>query len=557
MKTAVFINKNLAYLNNRAEEYLKDNVKDFELYDDSNLVNNLKEQYDNGTRKFILVLLSSQTLSLLEWIKSVPDAVFICTSSKLTSLRGVAPNLYFSISSNKSFILTTAREFINYFSCVIYNDISDPFTDEAIQIYKIMGYPVYSLDDIKNWSNYDILILVTLSMDDLQTLLSAVKNINKKYNIYQHSIIPFKKLNVPDNVRNLAIILPKSTLYPQQNSYWNELIRNPEFSYGSTYLSIIPFLINIDIDTLNNLNIISNNLYINGIIFSYYIPLNTQIKILYENITFDPYDENIIWLINKKQLNDYKKRNIEFILEQTKKIKRVIFTNNFEKYVIKYSKEGYTNFILDGPSDLITPIMNLNMENYYICPIASSSALRNNNKFVFMNMNDNSMVETELVYYNKINKLVFILSKSENIDLESFKNTLRKNKIKYYNDIKDIPKDIVNNIKMLICDKYSYDNILDNIDDIFTKFPNLYTISIYGQYNTQEQNKSLDKLRFNENHRCIINNNSCQTFIDSQYSSESIPPYIKYDTNFLDLQSIIYILPWELNYKFGLFSNTA
>src|SRR5579883_3376974 len=102
MKTAVFINKNLAYLNNRAEEYLKDNVKDFELYDDSNLVNNLKEQYDNGTRKFILVLLSSQILSLLEWIKSVPDAVFICTSSKLTSLRGVAPNLYFSISSNKS-----------------------------------------------------------------------------------------------------------------------------------------------------------------------------------------------------------------------------------------------------------------------------------------------------------------------------------------------------------------------------------------------------------------------------------------------------------------------
>lgn len=560
MKTAIFVNMMIFHFNTKAQEYLKQNLDNFEIYDDTDYESKIKELYDQGIRRFILTITSSQVLKILPWIKSVQDATFISTTTTSTSLRNKTPNLYFVLSTEEYYIAYIQNQLQNYLSCVVYNDFTDIYIFETVRIYRTMGFPVYKLSDVKNWSIYDVIILQTITQTDIQVLLSSIKGKNKKYTVYQVGIVPYINLDVPDNVKDLIVILARPTIHPQRNSYWNEILRIPTFSLADIHLSTIPFLLSIDDETLIKLNIMSQKLSDNGITYSHYLPLNKQIKISYNIIDFQPQEEQIIWLINKQQISDYKTYNVNFISSNSKKIKKVIYTDNFSKHVVKYTNQGYKNFILDGPSDLIKPVMKLNFNNYYVCPYATSPTLRDKyDNFVFSIMNDDSFIAEDVVYHSKLNdnKVIVILSETDNIDLKSFKKSLKLNNIKYYNNVDDVPENIRKNTRIIVCVKSTYEDTLNKIYNHKIKFPKLFQFISYGAYNTLEQNQKLDLLRLNESYRCMINYPSAQPFMDSSYSYNSIPSYIDLSSNFLDVQSIIFILPWKLNYTFGLFSNTA
>lgn len=546
------------YFSPDAQQYLKSYFPDLVLYSDQNLLADLQTEYQSGTRRFILNLLSSQIMNIMDWIQSTPDATYISPTSTVSTLRDTAKNLYFTSSSDTYYQYYLSTQFAVNITALVYDHPEDIFVQQTIQTFQKQGFLTADVNS-SDWLTFQNLILVSIDSQIYTQVNDKIRSSSMTYTLNGIDIEPPTNIQVSPNVINLVFFSPKTTLYPQTNSYWNVISKEPDFTYASPYVGVLPVLIHTPLKKLKKLQIISTSLQNNGFLPSVYLPLNpVPIPYTLHNPNFIKPDHQLVWLINRQQKVPYKEANVRLTQDLNPKICHVRWTNNFCKWVLKYYRQGYRTFILDGPTDFIIPVQNLYLCNArFLCPRATSPTIRRSGSpFAFTLLNDTEMIQIRILGGAKfvLSKFAFIVSPNGNINLPSFIKTLQEVSISYYypDQVSQIPRDTITIV--IVGTDQVYNDVLNYIIQHISEFPSLVRFQRYGdyitanQYNILTQHKLLGEV-------CLINFNSGQIFLDSIYSQVSRPLYLPGQVNFLNLDQLIFSLPVSFLFHFGFITD--
>jgi len=529
MKVIIYDNKleivNQQWIDKLGEDYT------FRIYINKNISRIIQKEYELGTRFFILLLTSNQVLNNIEIFKFYSDTVFISPTSTATEVRQKnIKNLFFSvpdISSNQ--ILGDLGSGFNL--CVIYLDINDVFVQELVNIAIDNKYPVFDAlesDLLTKTLSFDFFILISITNDIFDIVESSINSRRKPY--YYYSIETLPPMNIL--ISNVAVIYPLQTIYPQINSEWNEICRDPRFNLSDPAKSMIPILLQLNFNKLKKFGYISNQNKLNTYFESNIIQLPQKIftPTCYPNV------DTFIWLIDTKYKDSYTLYNTNYIINQSDKIIKILFTNNPEIYISDYYEKNIRGFILDYPSIKIKKIQNcVYPDAIFICVRATDLSIYQPN-YYFSITNYINLIKYNIIRFNSL----VIIGSSNNINISNFQKILNKFNIQNIkiNDLTQINNPIVYFL---------------GTDEEFDKIKSLlFTVKIFRRI---DEYLSLDQTNFlqknNINYGNTLSNNSSQIFLDTQYSIQSVPKWVSKNTFFFNIPNIILNLNLGFLIKYG------
>lgn len=546
MSILIIYNPELIVIPQSALNYLEENTsKTYILQSNQDIRNSILSGYTNGIRKFILATSSQEIINICDLIEKYDDAMFISPSSTVISLRGKYQNLYFTSASNYYITLVAST---NVFGCLVYDNASDPFVSEIIDIFKSYSIPVFDIMD-SGWRSYTVLFTVSITQN-IWNLINLYNDPNVLYNIFCFEIPTPNNYQPTSNIKGITLISPNPTAQPLPNSYWNYISRIPNFSQTSNTAAILPILIQQSWNLLQGSNIISNTLQINGAIYSRYIPLfNIDIKYNLDNNNLTCCNKYIL-LVDKSYYSKYTIDNISFLRNIIIEYK---ITSNISKSVSKYWTKGYRQFILDAPSTEIIAVQRLCLEGLFICTRSGDPTIRHaQSRFLYMVIDDNYMIYDRIQSLYKVTQsnAVSILGHDNNVNIINFKQTLDSlgfNNVPF-NRYKTIP--ISTRLIEIVGNDDEYQECLSYFTENKDKYPQLFSIRRYGNYITEVQSKILKDVGFTI-FTVDSNYNSSQPFLDSTYSELSRPTYLFNQIAFYYLGYVLLNFTSLFLFKFG------
>jgi len=507
-------------------------------------------EYNKGTTKFILNILSSQILNIVPLIKQLSDAIFISGTSTVITVRNSSKNLYFTLPDET--YLTHFGEVIadiNIPVTIVYDDINNIFVRNDVDIFVQTGITSVSIQNYtsESTSANNVIILISTNINIISMIIPKLAS-TKRYIIYLIELIPNFNIVYPNNIDKVTILFPKSTVSSQINSYWNQICSDFKYLISDPPYSSLPILLQYDPNVLIENFLISTKLSDNSVFFSRYLPLYPNIKLE----ILSPYKKfskckQIIWLINKTKKNNYKIRNIEF---NYKNVHIAIFTNNFKKYVQKYYCLGYRKFVLDAPTIYLLKIP-IYQDCVYICPITTDVKFRKNKEnFVYCLCNDQIIVSDLIYQMSLLTKQCVVLSNSDNTRISDYQSYLEQNNIVYvkYSNLVKIP---VNTTFIgILGTNQQCDEIINYI--INSKL-SINFCRRFNNYFTSDQENKL-KL-YNISYDSIINGTTFQPFLDSKYTQSVIPQRLVQQQlyNYLNISNVIFKFNVNFLYRFGYY----
>jgi len=554
MQTVIIQDPELA-LPDEALQYLKLNSKPFAIYPNSGADIIIYREYNNGVRHFILNIISVEIIALLPVILSLSDAKFVATASTLISLRGAAPNLYFTLASDKyiDLVANNLRGFIPTI-CVVYDNITDPYVKGVVDIFIAHGYPTFEVSDF-TWQNYANLLVVTVPFDSSiwQTITDNLLPPPHIYTIYSISVTPSLVVTKPTNVSNVSIIYPNPTVIPQLNSYWNIACKDPNWDMLPPWFGIYPLLTNQKWDESI---LISPTFQINGFYYNRLLssaPIHPRFNLQNPNVLHKP--TGYIWLISDKYVTKYTKANLKYLKQTNPLICRIRTTSDLQCAVKKYWCQGYRQFVLQASSDQIERVQKLNLKGgVFVCTRSTSPTVRSpGSPYIFGLTDDNTMIDEKLVSIWKISgfKSIVIIGTSDNVNIPNFRAHLDELGIPWLdvNNLSKLPPNVI--YVLSVGDLGDYQYVLDYIIANKSKYPYINRIVNYGEYITEDQYKLMNQIFPSEGIPVVNNYNSSQPFLESEYSEISRPLYFIDEVVFYDLSNILLKYPLDFLFAFG------
>jgi hypothetical protein len=529
-----------------AVEYLKDNsINKFKIYSSVGAKQTIIRLYNKGVRKFILNMYTTECIVIFPTLKSLEKASFVNTSCGLSSRRGLVPNIFFTQNSNNYHVKYVTQYFrsIQKDTCFIYDNPSNVTVNEMIKLYEEEGYVTCFIKDL-SWRKYSNLITFFVISESMKILFDNLYS-EQKYSIYNSSgQISSNIFTPPQNVIQLSLLYPKTTVMPQINSYWNILTKFKDYSQSNFYLNMFPILVNQDWKFLEQQKIISTDKLRIGIYFSRYLPLypaTPSYNLINSNLDIN---SKYVWL------NEYINSNTTWNLKYIHKINPTILfkhSSDLAKSVLYYYNKGYRIFVLQGSSKQVANVQKLELkDSLFICNQSTDPSIRKSgSQYLFTLTDDYSMINT--IYKNK--ETVFVVGESDNINIKDIKLYLEKNGF-YCIDIDNL-RELDKNIEIiyLVGNNENYKTLLKYLET--HKFKKLQNVIKYGDYITSKQYLKYKKLGMKDDNPTLINFNSGYPFLDSRYSYNSRPDYLPDITNFLDLSNILLYFPLKFLFSYG------
>lgn len=558
MSVTIIQNPALA-LTDACVQYLSLNSSaSFTISDNLNTAVTIQSDYDKGVRKFVLALYSSEILQLLPLITSLADAKFVATASTVIELRGAAPNLYFNCPSNTYIeVVAEITSLFKSIACVVYDDLSDPFVKSVVDIFAANGFATANVTDVAIWQPYRDLMVVSLDVDQIiwKIIVDNLLPLPKQYTIFSIETTPPDYVDATINITNVAIFFPISTASSQLNSYWN-IAAKPAWTISTPWYDIVPFLTNLDWDSLIQTNLISQTLQLNGTTTSRYVKdsaLHPHFNLQNPYVLTKP--TGYIWLIADQYVTPYTRANLKYLKANNPLICRIRTTSDIVHSVKKYWCQGYRQFVLQAPSDDVAKVEKLNLcGGVFVCTRSSSPTVRKpGSPFIFGLADDNTMIQDRIYgrFKTTQGKIVCVLGTSDNVNIPDFRAQLDKLAIPWVNidQLDSIHHDITGVYSVGNLDDFQ--TVLDYVIANRVKFPALASVQNYGSYITQAQ-YDLVQQTFPTVKNFVFNQyNSSQPFLDSEYSVISRPSYLPNDVIFFDLSNILLRFPLSFLFAFG------
>lgn len=558
MTTIIFENKNISVISLDGLNFLRKNIcscsykkrkckcninEYFKFYDDSDIQNNIIVEYNNGSRKFVLNILSSQIMNLFPIIYLYNDAIFISGTSTVTTLRNKLNNLFFSLPTENS-VDHFAYNHSKLNSCLIYHHEEDIYVQSIIKIFSDKNIPIYSVKNI-DFNKYINLILTSTGQDIIEKILNLIPK-DKSYHLFIVEFMTPINISYPPNIKSVTTISPKPTINAQINSYWNKICTQTETSQKHPSASIIPLCIKLKKEKLIKFFKLSSNLYKNSSVMVRYLPLypSLDIKII-DPYKLYKYNKCIVWLF--RNINNYDKFNIEFTKKNNNNIKIVEKTQDFQKSYNKYYSMGYRYFIFD---DMDIGNIKTTKDVFIMCPrIFNYNDRAKYNNFAFTMCDDITIISNYMIAEKNVSNgnLYVVLGQSYKY-LESF---LSKLDIKFgdIGDLDKIPNETI--ILDIISDDRECTNVLDNIYNNREKHSKITLCRKYFEYFSDIQINILNQI--NINFDSIMPLVTSQPFLDSYYSLGVIPNNLINSSYFdyINLTSPLYDMDPNFLHRFG------
>jgi hypothetical protein len=538
-----------------AVNYLRNHsTKSFILDNGKNLKKKIMRYYKQGVRQFVLAVLSSEILAIKETIAKLKDAQFVSPSSTLIELRGMLPNLYFTLPDD-NYLMTVTVNPVS--SCVVYDNYENPFVKEAVAILarggKVKTFDVRNLE----WQKYYELYLVSETTDIWSSIFNNLGS--DKHDIYAIENYPPQNIIVPAQITAINICYPKSTVTSQINSTWNVISKNPDFSYSDCVTDSFPTLVNIKWGLLEKLFMISRSLTQNNKYLSRYLPLyNFNIKSNNRNCHITKCSNSCYaWLMDASYADESSLANAQYLLKTNPKLKKFKVVHDFRRAVKKYYKAGYRTFVLDAPSAQIKIVQGLKIKDaVFICTRATDPTLRvPGSNFLFAVCDDDTHIQDRgyAMKYLSNNNYYYILGTSDNVNIPLYRETLIKDDLKFLNidELHQIGSET--QVLLVVGNEDDFQQVFELVTKNRSQYPDLFLVLKNSALTTEEQQAGLDAVGLGRN---VIDANygSSEVFYDSEYAKLSRPPYVKITTyNFtFYLVNILFRLPLDFLYDFGL-----
>ena len=558
MTTIIFENKNISKISSEGLNFLRKNICQcsykkricecdidtiFKFYDDSNVQNDIINEYNNGSRKFVLNILSSQIVDLFSIIYLYNDAIFISGTSTVTSLRNKLSNLFFSLPTENS-VSHFAYDHSKLNSCLIYDHEEDIYVQSIIQVFADNGVPVFSIKNV-DLSKPLNLIVTSIGQDIINKILDLIPK-DKSYHLFIVEFTTPINIIYPSNIKSVTTISPKPTINAQINSYWNKISTQTETSQKHPSASIIPLCIKLKKEKLTNFFKVSTNLYKNSSVMIRYLPLYPSLNVkIIDPYKLYKYNKCIVWLF--RDINDNDKFNIEFTKKNNNNIKIIEKTTNFQKSYNKYYSMGYRYFIFDDTDigDIKTA-----KDVFIICPRIFNHYVRDKyNNFAYTMCDDVVVVSNYMIAEKNVSdgNLYVVLGQSYKY-LESVLVTLDV-KFGDIHDFDKIPNETI--IIDILGNNEECTDVLNNIYNNRNKYNKITLCRKYFEYFSDTQINILNQININND--SVFSLATSQPFLDSYYSLGIIPKKLK-NTSYFDyanLTSPLYDLDPNFLHRFG------
>lgn len=560
MSRIVFIDPIPYPSSEETQVYLQAMTKNKLVFYVNNSIENTKniiidEYSKRGTRNFVLNLLSSDIIILKPLLEKYKDAKFVATISSLISLRNSIENLYFT-SSSDVYLYYISDVGLGYNTCIVYDKKENPYVEEVINIFGSKGTKYYEYKSTE-WHKYEVLVLVSTDFDIWYYVTENIPTKNN-YTLWSLQLKPPSDIRYKPNITDVGVIYPQSTIKPHFNTYWNiNGSTNKDFTAISYFRGVYTMLSSIDWRKLIDMNLISKTDQVNGMYQSKYIQNSNYVP--KNNIINDHLHDHprYVWLLEDEYVDKYVLDNIKLVTDKNPLIEKVkIVKTDIVKYVYRYYKMGYVDFILDASS---TSIKKLQQKKFnkcvFFCTRATDPTIRHpNTPYLYGLEDDTTMIEDLIVSINNVtnNGIICVMGESNNINIEEYKRVLTKNNIKYVNvdNLKSIDFNTIGIISVGNDD--TFDKVLKYYKDNKSKFNQLTILKKYGLYVSKEDNDYLISNGI-QNNTSYINYNCCYPFLDSKYSELSRPLYLVNYTNFFTLEKVLFRLPQKFLFYSGCF----
>lgn len=569
LQCVIIINNSLVQITNEILDFIYNKIPQIQIkiYDDSDLDHTIINEYQSGTKLFILYLKSQQLVDHQSIFITYPNAYYICPSSNVFSLRNEIYNLYFTGASTK-YLELVESDTAGYNRGIVYNEEDNIFIEEVLEIFnsktKSESINIHDSNISSFLDKYQNILFVSSDASAYNLLADHISQKPQfNYNVYAIEIFPNDSFILPPNIVNISVAQNKHSVYPQINSRWNYLLSNGEFSYGNFVVGILPVLLNVTnsvenhIATLVQMNIISKSLQLNGFLYSRYLKTYPDLQIKYNTINSHldgKTNQKIIWIIDSKQKSRRKLWNISYIKKINPLIHEIIFSDHFECLVCNYYLMGYRNFILDGSTQLIKPVIKLALQDaMFICTRSTDDAIRKpGSNFFFMLASDITIIEEKIaaVYHITRGRMQFLLGESDNSNIDLMRQKMNQLNIPNIN-INELEKIVPNNIMIHSLGTEAETNRLvvymQQNDEKITK-----SLVVYHKHETYFSDFQINTLaNFKFRLENFMKYNSCQPFLDSEYSFLSIPHNVLLYTNFYDINAVLFSLDLKFLFDFG------
>lgn len=541
-----------------ALQYLKLNsCRPFILHSNEDPTIVIRKEYARGVRQFILSTISSEIVSLLPLIQSMPDAKFVSGTSTLIALRGAAPNLYFTTASDQYVKLIAFNlDFVRPITAVVYTDLANPYIAEVVGLLESFGYVAFSILDSR-WTTYSVLVLISLpaELETWNQLIAQMRPLPHRYNIFSAENSPPDSISFPSNVTNITVVYPLATVQPQINSYWNIACKSSSFSTGPPWTNSYPILINQRWKFLIQANLITTTYQRNNIYLARYLPtydLHPRFNLQNPHVLKPP--AALIWLLSSQYDNKETRANLNALRKFNPRIRKIRVVSDLGKAVQSYWACGWRQFVLQAPSVEIAQVQKLKLcGGVFICPRATDPSIRHQGSaFLFGLTDDTTMIQDKIVATARASagKTVCLLGTSDNISIPLFQAELDRIGVSWLH-VDSIQKLNPNTIALFVVgDKQDYAEVLDYIQANRSQYPELTKLSSYGRYITRSNLITWKEIGMTG--ESVVNNyNSSQPFLESEYSRISRPSYFSDEVYFWDLANILLQFPLDFLFAFG------